>query len=409
LASRVAQSLLGALGIRQSLAVEADHPALAWRRSGLMAVTGVEGGPGLICPVPLTALADGALAAFRTLTDAVTLPVNGAMLLGERARLLGLRRQGAISPNGSCRLLSARDGTIALNLPRTDDWDLVTAMVRQTVCDWSVLSEIIRGWPAAELVERGRLLGLAIALDQLPASRPVPFSVSRGGIRPKYVRRSPLVVDLSALWAGPLAGALIASAGAEVLKVESCRRPDGARSGSPAFFARMNGGKRHVVLDFSHAEGRAELRRLVDKADIVIEASRPRALRQLGIDADAQVARGAIWISITAHGRVGESADHIGFGDDAAIAGGLGVAMREAWGRPLFAGDAIADPLTGLLAALAGWAEWRRGGGALVSLSLAGSVAFGRFPGVADTDRSRAWQAMAEADDAPLYEPPTGP
>ena len=57
------------------------------------------------------------------------------------------------------------------------------------------------------------------------------------------------MVELGSLWAAPLCGSLLAAAGADVVKVESIGRPDGARRGPPAFFDLLNGGKRSVALD----------------------------------------------------------------------------------------------------------------------------------------------------------------
>lgn len=377
-----------------------DHPALGWRRSGLMAVSGLADGPGLVAPAPLTSFADAALSGLRRLSGSSALPANGALLLGERARLMGLARRGAVSANGSCRLLPVADGHVALNLPRDDDWDLVTALVQEPVEDWEGLAALVRSWRRDALVERGRLLGLAIASDREPPIVAAPCRVERLGSGRRSAGRSPLVVDLSSLWAGPLAGALLAGAGARVVKVESRGRPDGARGGDPRFFALINGGKESRLFDFRDEEGLRRLRALVGEADIVIEASRPRALAQLGIDARAETRRGATWLSITAHGRDGEMGDAIGFGDDAAVAGGLTARMRQAWGATIFAGDAIADPLTGILAALAGWASWTSGGGRLVSLAMADVVAFACGFGLDDPE---GWQALAMADDAPLY------
>ena len=58
-----------------------------------------------------------------------------------------------------------------------------------------------------------------------------------------------LVVDLSALWSGPLCAHLLTLAGARVVKVESASRLDGARRGPPAFFDLLHAGQESVVLD----------------------------------------------------------------------------------------------------------------------------------------------------------------
>ena len=97
--------------------------------------------------------------------------------------------------------------------------------------------------------------------------------------------------------------------------------------------------------------GTRALHRLLEHADVVIEASRPRALAQLGIDPLQLVASGPrAWVSITGHGYRGEAARRIGFGDDAAVAGGLVV-----WDGPdpYLCCDAVADPISGLTAAAA--------------------------------------------------------
>jgi crotonobetainyl-CoA:carnitine CoA-transferase CaiB-like acyl-CoA transferase len=330
------------------------------------------------------------------------LPENGALLLGERARILGLRRQGAVSANGSCHLVDTADGRIALNLPRVEDWELVPALLGEVAADWVALRRIVAARSAAELLEQGRLLGLAIALDREVAAPFAPFSMEQLGA-PKPREGVPLVVDLSALWAGPLAGSLFAAAGAQVVKVESVRRPDGARGGAKTFYDLLNAGKASVALDFADAADLQILRRLVRAADIIIESARPRALAGLGIDARAAAGRGATWLSITAHGRTDEAANWIGFGDDAAVAGGLAAAMRQGWGESLFAGDAIADPLTGITAAFAGWASFRAGGGRLISLALSEVVAHACGQYAAGGAKIRQWQALAEADDAPFY------
>ena len=116
------------------------------------------------------------------------------------------------------------------------------------------------------------------------------------------------------------------------------------------------------------------LRSLVATADVVIEASRPRALEQLGIDATALVAGDGprAWLSITGHGRTGPAREWVAFGDDAAVAGGL-----VAWDGegPVFCADAIADPATGVVAAVAVLEALAAGGHHLIDLPLAAVAA----------------------------------
>jgi crotonobetainyl-CoA:carnitine CoA-transferase CaiB-like acyl-CoA transferase len=82
-----------------------------------------------------------------------------------------------------------------------------------------------------------------------------------------------------------------------------------------------------------------------------------------------------VWLSITGYGRDAPMREWIAFGDDAGVAAGLSWLLREANGYTVFCGDAIADPLTGLHAALLAWAAWTRGGGVLLDVSLYGVLA----------------------------------
>jgi crotonobetainyl-CoA:carnitine CoA-transferase CaiB-like acyl-CoA transferase len=167
-----------------------------------------------------------------------------------------------------------------------------------------------------------------------------------------------------------------------VVKVESTTRADGARRGAAAFYDRLHAGTASVALDLGSDEGRAALGRLVERADVVIEASRPRALEGLGIVAADIVSRGRcrVWVSITGFGR---PSNRVAFGDDAAAAGGL-----VAWGEagPCFAVDAVGDPLTGLVAAAGVGAALATGGRWLLDVSMAGVAAH-----VAGADRGVRW------------------
>lgn len=370
-----AARLLHTLGRREALPPGGgEHPARRWAESGLMSLTGPAAGPALMCPAPLASCADGVGLALGALAPGTGIErLLRAERLSERAAIAGLARRGRVAPGGSCRLLAAADGRIAVNLARPEDWELIPAWLEQEVVpEWDALATAMAGRPLAELEARARLLGLAVAAVALPPSPTPPWFRPVVAGQPRVPRGQPLVVDLSSLWAGPLCGHVFAALGARVIKVESSTRPDGARRGPPGFYHLLNAGKDSVALDFNRRDDLAALQGLLEAADIVVESARPRGLRQLGVDAEALVRRrpGLTWLGITAHGREAPAGDWIGFGDDAAVAAGLSAVMEKATGEALVVADAIADPLTGLHAALAGWAGYLAGGGGLLSLAL---------------------------------------
>ncbi|MGV9408746.1 CoA transferase [Nocardia sp. NPDC003693] len=272
----------------------------------------------------------------------------GVGMLGERAALAGLTRRGPESCGGAFRVLRTADGHLGLSLPRAEDLELLPALTEAAVPKGDPWQAVTR-WAVEHSTEtaaaRVRMLGLA------GAAVPAPERRSRAGVLvtefgPRTHRRTrPVVVDLTALWAGPLCAHLLGLGGAQVIKVESHARPDGARRGAPGFFDLLHHGHAMVALNFRDPHDIDRLRHLIAEADLVLEGSRPRALRQLGIDAAACAAQGTSWLSITAHGR---DSDAIGFGDDVAAAAGLVITDNDA---VLPCGDALADPLTGVCAA----------------------------------------------------------
>jgi hypothetical protein len=328
--------------------------------------------------LPLAGWAEAQLEAIRALAGTPALDgLSGAQLLGERAALNGFAIPGRRSAGGGCRLYDMIDGQVALTLARADDRDLMPALFGDASIESD--SDIVTAFASAKasaIVTQGRQLGLAIAaIDEVPAS---PACHLRTTGRERPIRdQPPLVIDLSALWAGPLAGHLLGLAGAQVVKVESRNRPDRMRAGDPLLFGRLNQHKANVAIDLRDAGDRAALIALIRRADMVIAAARPRALAQLGIDADALVREvpGLVWVTITGHGAEGDAVHWIGFGDDCSVAGGLSAALRQASGRIGFGGDACADPLTGLHAAHHALAQWHRGTGAHLLLSMSAVVA----------------------------------
>lgn len=290
--------------------------------------------------------------------------------MSDRARLMALAEPGEWSANRSCRMMRASDGWVAVNLPRASDLELLPAWLGRAIEaePWSAVAEDLAQRSAKDAVQDGQRLGLAVAQvgSVSEGSLVAPATpIGAGGRR----RGTPRVLDLASLWAGPLCGMLLAKAGAEVMKVETVGRPDGARA-TPAFFEALNAGKSQRSVDF----GGAELRGLLETADVVITSGRPRAFEQIGLTPEvvARANPGVIWVAVTGYGWRGGGRDRVGFGDDAAAAAGL---VNWVDGVPRFEGDAVADPFTGLSAAAAAFSALRSDQGVLIDAALAGTAA----------------------------------
>ena len=317
------------------------------------------------------------VAEIAALTARVGRRVDAASLgVLDRVGHLPLNPPGLISPNGACRLFRAADGWMAANLARDEDRELIPAWLG---CDfgldpWAAIAAHAGGHTTVALVAGADLLGLpACAVGEVTASglEAPRLRLGSGGARSGALK----VVDLSALWAGPLCGAILAAMGGEVTKVESPRRLDPTRTSTPAFFRSLNGAKHHLQLDLSAPDGQARLRDAILAADVLITSARPRAFPGLGlVPADLFAANpGLVWVAITGYGWTGAAASRVAFGDDAAAAGGL--VRWTPGGEPRFLGDALADPVTGLAAALGALKGLEAGGGVLVDVALARAAA----------------------------------
>ena len=373
-----------------ALSVDLRRARARWAASGGMDLTGEPDGPPLAPPAPVAAVLESA-GRWLGIEDP-------AALVGER----GLTRQGSISCGGATRLLPCADGWLAVALPRPEDlnalpaWLGVDAPTRQAA--WPLVAARLIHVTASEATERARLLELAVtAVGETPPA-PTPWVLTRVEEGHGPGPEAPLVVDLSALWAGPLCADLLALDGARVLKVEDPRRPDGSRS-TPDLFELLNGRKEHRSLRISPG---GELHRLLGTADVVISSARPRACEQLGIDVGGLLrSRPTVWVAITAHGWDGDGRDRVGFGDDAAASAGLVTASAD--GRPGFVADAVADPLCGTLAAAAAAQCLARGGSWFVDASLARAaaytVSFADGETVAAVSDGRGGWALPDGDD----------
>ncbi|QEM44342.1 CoA transferase [Mycolicibacterium grossiae] len=365
--------------------------AAAWRASGLAWLTGLPDGAADVSRAAVLARADAVTARWSALTGTAA---SASELLTGRAGLLGLTRRGRVSAGGATRLLRATDGWWALTLSRPDDVAAVPALVETdhaTDDSWADVARWAAGTTVTDAVARARLLDLpCAALGEAAPAAPV--------VRAAGERHAPcrpvglLVVDLSSMWAGPSCAQLLRRAGATVVKVESPGRPDGTRRGPRAVFDWLNHGKLCCTASFDDVDA---MRALLSAADVVVESSKPSALRRRGLGPDDVAGRpGRVWVTITGHAAEGR----VAFGDDAAVAAGL--VGRSAAG-PVFCADAIADPLTGLHAAVAVAESLHRGGGEEIRVAMSAVAAtYAALPETADDGR---------ADARPPVPPPPAP
>ncbi|WP_420619581.1 CaiB/BaiF CoA transferase family protein [Candidatus Poriferisocius sp.] len=208
---------------------------------------------------------------------------------------------------------------------------------------------------------------LGEAGDDLPGA---PVDSSRAsGPRPARTEPSlPLaglrVCDLATFWAGPVASCLYSALGADVIKVESIQRCDGMRyaSGlqredlwewSPVTHG-ANTGKRSVTLDLSTDDGLAQVKRLVEISDIVIENYSPRVVENFGLDWDEvhRLNPNAIMVRMPAFGLDGPWRDRTGFAMTIEQASGLAFLTGDPEGRPLVP-RGMCDQLGGMHAVFA--------------------------------------------------------
>jgi crotonobetainyl-CoA:carnitine CoA-transferase CaiB-like acyl-CoA transferase len=212
-----------------------------------------------------------------------------------------------------------------------------------------------------------------------------------------------LVADLSTVLAGPYCTMLLADLGADVIKVEP-PEGDGTRAwgppwvapgltgpddpGTAAYYLAVNRNKRSIRLDLRSPEGAAVLRRLLERADVLVENLRIGGLDRLGFDDVAIRALNPrlVHLAITGFGPIGPDAGRPGYDFVIqALAGLMSItgAPDAAGGGPTKVGVAISDVVTGLFGAAsvlgALWSRDRVGGsdgdgGQRIDLSLFAST-----------------------------------
>ncbi|WP_367179615.1 CaiB/BaiF CoA transferase family protein [uncultured Sphingomonas sp.] len=190
------------------------------------------------------------------------------------------------------------------------------------------------------------------------------------------------VIEFTHMVMGPSIGLILGDLGADVVKVEPeggdhTRRLLGSGAG---YFPMFNRNKRSICLDLKSAAGKADARRLIDEADVVIENFRPGALEKLGLGPDTFRESNPRLIYCTAKGFLSGPYGHRTALDEVAqMMGGLAY-MTGPPGRPLRAGASVIDVaggmfgVIGILAALE--RRHRTGEGGEVKCSLFETTAF---------------------------------
>lgn len=212
---------------------------------------------------------------------------------------------------------------------------------------------------------------------------PRPAPPRTDGLGPGRFLDGVRVLDFTWAAAGPYATLLLGFLGAEVIKVESTRRIDPARSGFLAryegtdhspIFNELNLNKRSLQLDLTRPEGLGIARRLAAEADVVVENFRPGVLARLGLGVDELSAANPrlVIASSSANGSTGPDAKAAGLASIFAATGGLSVQTGYADGPPTEVGDPV-DYRSGAALAVAVLAalvhQARSGEGQYVDLS----------------------------------------
>lgn len=180
-----------------------------------------------------------------------------------------------------------------------------------------------------------------------------------GGRRPLDGIR---VLDLSRLLPGPYASHMLASFGADVIKVERPDEGDYMREYLPqtqgfnATFLTINRGKRSISLDLRKPAGKEVFRALVERSDVVLDGFRPGVMEKLGLGYSAlsQVNPKIIYAALTGYGQTGPNAQQAGHDLNYLALSGMLDLLGDAEGVPLVPGIQIADVAAGALPTVIG-------------------------------------------------------
>ncbi|HEX5115445.1 MAG TPA: CoA transferase [Pseudonocardiaceae bacterium] len=167
------------------------------------------------------------------------------------------------------------------------------------------------------------------------------------------------VVEMGQLLAGPFCGQLLGDFGAEVIKLEAPGKGDPMRQwgrekphGKSLWWPVVARNKKSVTCDLRGPEGQDLARRIIDRADIVVENFRPGTLERWGMGYDQLSATnpGLVLVRVTGYGQTGPYASRAGFGSVGEAMGGIRYVMGDPTNPPTRAGISLGDSLAAVFA-----------------------------------------------------------
>ena len=166
------------------------------------------------------------------------------------------------------------------------------------------------------------------------------------------------VVEMGQLIAGPFCGQLLGDMGADVIKLEPPGQGDPmrvwGRGDYPLWWEVVARNKRAVSCNLREREGQALARRLIGKADILIENFRPGTLEKWGLSPETLMAdnTGLIIVRVSGYGQSGPYSARAGFGGIGEAMGGWRAIVGDPDRPPSRMGVSIGDSLAATYGAM---------------------------------------------------------
>lgn len=182
----------------------------------------------------------------------------------------------------------------------------------------------------------------------------------------RYALSSIRIVDFTWAWAGPYCTKLLVDMGAEVIKIETNKRPDIARWMPPfpeeipglnrsGRFNKRHRGKLSITIDLTTEAGIDLIKKIIGVSDVITENYSRRVMKKFGLEYEAvmEIKPNIVYISLSAFGTTGIYKDYVAYGPNQAAMSGLANLTGYRDGPPISFGTALADPTAGLNGAVA--------------------------------------------------------